>query len=95
MNIDFTNILIWIVAIIVIFIVMKYAKRWYKEGVGGTCWWCSKNWWMTRYEYKRLTGRWTKDVHEKMYCSGKCIRADEASRGVKENRKRVIKDWEY
>lgn len=49
------------------------------------CDWCGKTIWCYRGEYYRNRRRgWS------MYCSGRCRRAEESSRGVKEKRYRII-----
>ena len=57
------------------------------EIITTTCSWCGKEIQMTRREYK-----WQLRHYGAVYCSGKCRREDETSRGVEEKRYRIFNE---
>lgn len=76
------EIFIWIVILIVVAIIIYRANY---SIVSDRCDWCSEPISMRKKDW-----RWYYRNGVKMYCSGRCKRADESSEGVKEKRYRII-----
>ena len=84
------KVIIWAGVLFFIFLMIRWRIRWLNDFEWTTCYWCKGSVGDSRLNLKRKFDSYHLDPKKRQYCSGKCVNADHASRGIKENRERYI-----